>query len=58
MEKTWVNIISDDVEGVVRNIQVDYENSDLLFFRDRTGTLYHFKREVKNGINSQTICPL
>ncbi|MGI9540441.1 MAG: WD40/YVTN/BNR-like repeat-containing protein [Flavobacteriaceae bacterium] len=35
--KTWVNIISDDVEGVVRNIQVDYESSDLLFLGTELG---------------------
>ena len=35
--KTWENIISDDVEGVVRNIQVDYENSDLLFLGTELG---------------------
>ncbi len=35
--KTWANIISDDVEGVVRNIQVDYESSDLLFLGTELG---------------------
>ena len=35
--KTWVSIISNDVEGVVRNIQVDYQNSDLLFLGTELG---------------------
>jgi len=35
--KTWTNIITDEVAGVVRNIQVDYENPDLLFLGTELG---------------------
>ena len=35
--KTWKNIITGGVEGVVRNIQVDYENPDLLFLGTELG---------------------
>ncbi len=35
--KTWTNIISDDVVGVTRNIQEDYENPDLLFLGTEFG---------------------
>ena len=35
--KTWVNIMTDEVEGVARNIQVDYENPDLLFLGTELG---------------------
>ena len=34
---TWTNIITDEVEGIVRNIQVDYENPDLLFLGTELG---------------------
>lgn len=39
---TWTNIITDEVEGIVRNIQVDYENPDLLFGY-RTRFIHHAK---------------
>jgi len=35
--KTWKSIIKGGVEGVVRNIQVDYENPDLLFLGTELG---------------------
>ena len=35
--KTWKSIITGGVEGVVRNIQVDYENPDLLFLGTELG---------------------
>jgi len=35
--KTWKSIITGGVEGVVRNIQVDYENSNLLFLGTELG---------------------
>lgn len=35
--KTWKNIISDGVEGFVRNIQEDYVNPDLLFLGTEFG---------------------
>ena len=35
--KTWESIITGGVEGVVRNIQVDYENPDLLFLGTELG---------------------
>ncbi len=35
--KTWINIISDDVIGFVRNIQEDYVNPDLLFLGTEFG---------------------
>lgn len=35
--KTWKSIIAGGVEGVVRNIQVDYENPDLLFLGTELG---------------------
>ena len=35
--KTWKSIISGGVEGVVRNIQVDYVNPDLLFLGTELG---------------------
>ncbi len=35
--KTWTNIISDDVHGIVRNIQEDYENENLLFLGTEFG---------------------
>lgn len=35
--KTWKSIISDDVEGFVRNIQEDYVNPDLLFLGTEFG---------------------
>jgi len=35
--KTWKSIITGGVEGVVRNIQVDYENPDLLFIGTELG---------------------
>jgi len=35
--KTWKNIITDEVEGFVRNIQEDYENPDLLFLGTEFG---------------------
>jgi photosystem II stability/assembly factor-like uncharacterized protein len=34
---TWKSIITGGVEGVVRNIQVDYENPDLLFLGTELG---------------------
>ena len=37
MEKTWINIISDDVVGFARNIQEDYVNPDLLFLGTEFG---------------------
>jgi photosystem II stability/assembly factor-like uncharacterized protein len=35
--KTWTNIISDDVVGIVRNIQEDYVNPNLLFLGTEFG---------------------
>ena len=35
--KTWKSIITGGVEGVVRNIQVDYENPNLLFLGTELG---------------------
>ncbi len=35
--KTWTNIITDEVEGFVRNIQEDYVNPDLLFLGTEFG---------------------
>jgi photosystem II stability/assembly factor-like uncharacterized protein len=35
--QTWTNIISDEVEGFVRNIQEDYVNPDLLFLGTEFG---------------------
>jgi len=35
--QTWTNIISDEVEGFVRNIQEDYVNPDLLFLGTELG---------------------
>lgn len=35
--KTWKNIITDDVNGFVRNIQEDYVNPDLLFLGTEFG---------------------
>lgn len=35
--KTWTNIISTDVVGIVRNIQEDYVNPDLLFLGTEFG---------------------
>ncbi|MGB1729897.1 MAG: WD40/YVTN/BNR-like repeat-containing protein [Crocinitomicaceae bacterium] len=46
--QTWESIISGGVEGVVRNIQVDSENPNLLFL----GTV------ERNGINLRITCPL
>ncbi|MGB5554794.1 MAG: hypothetical protein WBM83_09075 [Flavobacteriaceae bacterium] len=35
--KTWTNIITDEVKGITRNIQEDYENPDLLFLGTEFG---------------------
>nr|WP_299338134.1 hypothetical protein [Allomuricauda sp.] len=45
--KTWTNIITDEVEGFVRNIQEDYVNPDLLFL----GTEFGLYITVDGGKN-------
>lgn len=45
--QTWTNIISDDVEGFVRNIQEDYVNENLLFL----GTEFGLYVSIDGGKN-------
>ncbi len=45
--KTWTSIISDDVNGFVRNIQEDYVNKDLLFL----GTEFGLYVTINGGKN-------
>ncbi|PHS51903.1 MAG: hypothetical protein COB01_08880 [Lutibacter sp.] len=45
--KTWINIISSDVVGFVRNIQEDYVNPDLLFL----GTEFGLYITINGGKN-------
>lgn len=37
--KTWVSIVTENIEGFARNIQEDYENQDLLFLGTEFGLL-------------------